>query len=82
MLGVGRTEAQVFSASGDLTQVLAQFRAAVGDPANTTAGEQAAGRRQVNWDVSPEVLRDTFPGPSTGSSQGQVYRTNGTGFRT
>jgi hypothetical protein len=85
LFGVGRTEARVFSAAGDLTQVLAEFRAAVGDPANTTAEEQAAGRRQVNWDgVSGALLNvDTFPADFFNRvvPRGQVYRTNGRGFR-
>jgi hypothetical protein len=85
MLGVGRTQAQVFSASGDLTQVLAQFRAAVGDPANTTAEEQDKGRRQINWDAVGGALLnvDTFPGDffNRVTPRGQVFTTTGTGFR-
>lgn len=82
---VGRTEARIFSAAGDLTQVLAEFRAAVGDPANTTAGEQATGRRQINWDaVTGDLVNvDTLPGDFFNRVlfRGQVFTTNGTGFR-
>ncbi len=85
MLGVGRTQAQVFSASGDLTQVLAQFRATLGDPANTTAGEQENGRRQINWDaVTGDLVNvDTLPGDFFNRVlfRGQVFTTHGTGFR-
>ena len=80
-----KTESQVFSATGDLTQVLAAFRASVGDPVNTTAGEQATGRRQINWDaVTGDLLNvDTFPGDffNTVLLRGQVFTTKGTGFR-
>src|SRR5512134_2241211 len=62
-IGTVRFDAKVFTASGDLTAVLADFRATLGDPANRDSGEVATGRREVNWDgVSGANLNvNTFP---------------------
>jgi hypothetical protein len=55
----------VVFASGDIATRVADFRALLGDPANGgTAGEQTAGRREVNWDgagARPFNNRDDFP---------------------
>ncbi|MEO8140276.1 MAG: hypothetical protein ABI742_11550 [Gemmatimonadota bacterium] len=84
-LAAARADAQTFIASGNLAQALADFRHALGDSVNRAAGEQAAGRREVNWDgVSGAVLNvDTFPADFFNRvvPRGQVYATEGTGFR-
>ncbi len=77
--------AQVVSASGDLTAALAQFRGLLGDSANKTVGEQLGGRREVNWDgVGGAILNvNTFPGDQFNRvvARGQIFTTPGTGFR-
>jgi hypothetical protein len=78
-----KTGSRVFSATGDLTQTLAEFRAGLGDPNNLVApGEQPTGRREINWDaVSGARLNvDTFPGDFF-RARGQIFTTRGTGFR-
>jgi hypothetical protein len=80
-----RVTSRVFSATGNLTQTLAEFRATLGDPANRDPGEVATGRREVSWDgVAGDVLNvNTFPGDFFNRvvPRGQVYTTRGTGFR-
>ncbi|HXI20060.1 MAG TPA: hypothetical protein VNH46_03195 [Gemmatimonadales bacterium] len=79
------TSHRVFAATGDLTAALAEFRARLGEPSNKTAGEQPTGRREVNWDGVPSGLTnvDTFPADFFNRvvPRGQVYTTEGTGFR-
>src|SRR5574341_354529 len=44
-------QATVITATGDIAARVAEFRTLLGDPANGgTAGQQPAGRREVNWD--------------------------------
>lgn len=72
-------------ASGDITMKVADFRTLLGDPANGgTAGEQAAGRREVNWDgaaARPFNNRDDFPSDffNNAVKAGLVY--DGAAFR-
>jgi hypothetical protein len=84
-IGSVKFDAKVFAASGDLTAVLAEFRATLGDPVNRDSGEVATGRREVNWDgVSGANLNvNTFPADFFNRvvARGQVYATAGTGFR-
>lgn len=84
-IGRVKVDATTFAASGDLTAVLAEFRATLGDPSNREPGEAATGRREVNWDgVAGAVLNvDTFPADFFNRvvPRGQVYATPGTGFR-
>lgn len=84
--GAARTATHlVITATGDLTGALAEFRGRLGDPSNRTAGEQPTGRREVNWDGVPAGLTnvDTFPADFFNRvvPRGQVYTTEGTGFR-
>jgi hypothetical protein len=80
-----KVEARVTTASGDLTQALAAFRAQLGDPANTIAGDQGAGRREINWDAVPAILTNTSNFPRDQFNRvvprGQVFSTEGVGFR-
>jgi len=58
-------QASVITATGAITPEVAQFRTLIGDPANgATPGQQAAGRREVNWDgagARPFNNRNDFP---------------------
>lgn len=58
-------QATVITATGDIRPQVAEFRTLIGDPANGgTAGQQPAGRREVNWDGAgaiPFNNRDDFP---------------------
>ena len=80
-----RAESRVIIASGDLTQALATFRAALGDSVNRAPGEQAGGRREINWDgvAGPLLNVDSFPGDFFNRvvPRGQLFTTEGTGFR-
>lgn len=77
----------IVSATGDITAKVAQFRTLLGDPSNGgTAGEQAAGRREIGWDgagANPFNNRDDFPAAffNTTVKSGAVFTTPGTGFR-
>lgn len=75
----------VASASGDITTAVNDFRALLGTP-NTAAGEQADGRREINWDgaaANPFDNRNDFPPDffNTTVKAGAVFTTAGTGFR-
>lgn len=78
-------QGQSVTASGDLTPALTQFRGLLGNPANTIAGEQPTGRREINWDgVGAALLNvNTFPGDQFNRvvPRGQIFTTPGTGFR-
>ena len=75
------------SATGAITATVDQFRALLGDPSNGgTAGEQAAGRRDISWDgagANPFNNRNDFPSNffNTNVKSGAVFTTPGTGFR-
>lgn len=78
-------QATVMTATGDIAAKVAEFRTLIGDPANGgTAGQQPAGRREVNWDgagARPFNNRDDFPVNFFNSNvtAGLVYL--GTSFR-
>src|SRR5437773_2016532 len=48
-------EATVFSATGMIGATVNQFRAILGAPNGGTAGEQPAGRREINWDGAAAI---------------------------
>jgi hypothetical protein len=80
------TPSRVVTGSGDVTASVAEFRTVLGDPNNGgTAGAQAAGRREINWDGVPANFtnNDDFPGDffNTRSPRGVVFTTSGPGFR-
>src|SRR5262245_33112025 len=77
---------RVVTGSGDVTATVAEFRSVLGDPNNGgTAGAQAAGRREINWDGVPANFTNNgaFPGDffNTRSTRGVVFTTAGAGFR-
>jgi len=77
----------VVSATGNIAAKVDEFRALLGDPSNGgTAGEQAAGRREISWDgagANPFDNRNDFPSTffNTNVKSGAVFTTPGTGFR-
>jgi hypothetical protein len=75
----------VASATGDITTAVNDFRTLLG-PQNTAAGEQPAGRREINWDgagANPFNNKNDFPPDffNTTVKAGAVFTTAGTGFR-
>jgi hypothetical protein len=83
---VGRSEFRVFEATGDIGATLAEFRTALGDPANGgTPGPLQEGRREIKWDGVPaeQTNVNTFPGDffNTVVTAGSIYSTDGTGLR-
>lgn len=79
----GRT---VVTMSGDIADTVAAFRASLGAPNGAVAGEQAAGRREINWDgAAANVFDNTnaFPADffNTVAKVGAVFTTDGSGFR-
>jgi len=78
--------ATVVTASGDITAKVDEFRAALGPSNGTTAGEQAGGRREINWDGAAANAfnnRNDFPADffNVNVKAGAIYTTSGTGFR-
>jgi hypothetical protein len=75
------------SATGNIAAKVDEFRALLGDPSNGgTAGEQAAGRREIAWDgagANPFNNKNDFPASffNTNVKSGAVFTTPGTGFR-
>jgi len=75
------------SATGNIIARVDEFRALLGDPSNGgTAGEQAAGRREISWDgagANPFNNKNDFPAAffNTNVKSGAVFSTPGTGFR-
>ncbi|HEY2896661.1 MAG TPA: hypothetical protein VGJ12_05950 [Gemmatimonadaceae bacterium] len=79
----GRT---VVSVSGNITDAVTTFRTLLGAPNGAVAGEQAAGRREINWDgAAANVFDNTnaFPADffNTVAKVGAVFTTDGSGFR-
>src|SRR2546422_11589912 len=78
--------APVSSAPGRIGATVSQFRAILGAPNGGIAGEQPAGRREINWDGAAAIPfnnRNDFPADffNTTVKAGAVFTTPGTGFR-
>jgi len=78
--------ATTFSASGDITAKVNEFRNALGAPNGGTPGEQPGGRREIAWDAAatdPFNNRNDFPAGffNSNAKNGAVFTTAGTGFR-
>jgi len=76
----------IFVASGNITDVVNEFRNALGPPNGGTAGEQPTGRREISWDgavADPFNDRNDFPADffNTTVTVGAIYTTAGTGLR-
>jgi hypothetical protein len=80
-------QATIVTASGAIGAKVDEFRGLLGQPNNGgTAGEQAAGRREISWDgagANPFDNRNDFPGTffNTNVKAGALLTTPGTGFR-
>jgi hypothetical protein len=79
----GRT---VVAVSGNIADTVTAFRNLLGASNGAMAGEQAAGRREINWDgAAANVFDNTnaFPADffNTTAKVGAVFTTDGTGFR-
>ena len=79
-------QATVFTASGSIAAKVDEFRNLLGASNGGTAGEQAAGRREINWDgagANPFNNKNDFPSTffNTNVKSGAVFTTAGTGFR-
>ena len=76
---------QVLRATGTINAGVTQYRTLLGIQNLNTAGEQPAGRREINWDGASAALTnvDTFPKDffNVKSPRGVLFSTNGTGFR-
>lgn len=76
----------VIAASGNLANGMNELRTALGDANGGVAGQQPAGRREINWDgaaANPFNNRNDFPADffNTTVKAGAVFSTPGSGFR-
>jgi hypothetical protein len=76
----------IFSATGDITAKVNEFRNALGASNGGTPGEQPGGRREISWDgaaADPFNNRNDFPADffNSNAKNGAVFTTAGTGFR-
>ena len=79
-------QATVYSATGNITAKVDEFRNLLGPSNGVTAGEQPAGRREISWDgagANPFNNKNDFPAGffNSNSKSGAVFTTDGTGFR-
>lgn len=79
------SDAQIVTASGDITPAVAAFRTLLGPLRPNVPGDSAGGRREINWDGVPATLtnNDLFPGTffNVNSPRGVLFTTNGSAFR-
>lgn len=80
------TRGTVYSATGDITEKVNEFRNLLGPTNGGTAGEQPAGRREINWDGAAADRfdnRDEFPADFFNNvvKSGALFTTSGRGFR-
>jgi hypothetical protein len=77
---VGRSDFRVFTATGDISSTLAEFRVALGgDPVNGgTPGTQPSGHREIKWDGAPADMPGDFF--NTTVKAGAIFTTDGSGF--
>ena len=72
----------LYSGTGDISGVVADFQSALGNPNNgNSPGPIAAGRRQINWDAG--IVPFNMPGNFFNSpppTRGAEFVTSGTGF--
>jgi hypothetical protein len=79
-------QATVFTASGNITAKVDEFRTALGASNGGTPGEQPAGRREITWDgagANPFNNKNNFPPDffNTTVRSGAVFTTDGIGLR-
>jgi len=79
-------QATVFTATGNITTKVDEFRNLLGASNGGTAGEQPTGRREISWDgagANPFNNKNDFPADffNTNVKSGAVFTTAGTGFR-
>ena len=79
-------QSTVFTATGNVTTKVDEFRNVLGASNGGTAGEQPTGRREINWDgagANPFNNKNDFPANffNTNVKSGAVFTTAGTGFR-
>jgi hypothetical protein len=76
---------QITSATGDITTSVNDYRTLLGTLNPNVAGEQAGGRREINWDGVPATFTDNdlFPGTffNVNSPRGVLFTTPGSAFR-
>jgi hypothetical protein len=79
-------QATVYTATGNITAKVDEFRNLLGVSNGGTAGEQPTGRREISWDgagANPFNNKNDFPAGffNTNVKSGAVFTTAGTGFR-
>jgi hypothetical protein len=79
-------EVTVFTAAGNITAKVDEFRNALGPSNGGTPGDQLTGRREIGWDGAgaiPFNNRNDFPADffNTNVKSGAIFTTAGSGFR-
>ena len=79
-------QSRVMKSSGNIADSVGAFRTQLGPSNGSGAGEQATGRREINWDgagANQFDNQDNFPADffNTTVKVGAVFTTDGTGFR-